>query len=174
EPNLWIWLIYYAIMVLVTVIDVEHRLILFVVMVPSCIFAIFVAVVWPEGDKTTREFLLGGALGFGMFFIMFLGGIVYMALKRREGVAFGFGDVMLATLSGLMLGWRAFIVASVIIVLVGAAGSILYMLAFMIIGRKFSRFTPLPYGPYIVIGTLAVLMFGDQLKDILWHGNAVF
>ena len=169
ESNVWAWLVYFAIMVLVTVIDVEHRLILFVVMIPSCIFAILVAIISPDGDKSTSDYLYGGLAGFGVFFVMFLGGILFMALSRRKGVAFGFGDVMLATLSGLILGWQAFIVATWITVFAGAAGSLLYIIVQAIIGRRYKLFTPLPYGPYIVIGTLSVLMFGEQLKDLLWN-----
>ncbi len=169
EPNLWAWLVYYAILVLITVIDVEHRLILFVVIVPSCIFAILVAILSPEAGKSTSEYLYGGLTGFGVFFVMFLGGILFVLVSRHKGVAFGFGDVMLATLSGLILGWKAFIVATWITVFAGAAGALIYLVMQAIIGRKYKFFTPLPYGPYIVIGTLSVLMFGEQLKDLLWN-----
>lgn len=168
EPNLWAWLVYAAIMMLITVIDVEHRLILFVVIIPSCVFALLVAIIAPETGRDLGTYLSGALMGFGLFFVIFLGGILFTLVSRHEGVAFGFGDVMLATLGGLMIGWKAFIVATWITVFAGAAGSILYMIARMIM-RRYQRFTPLPYGPYLVLGIMSVLLFGDQLRDILFN-----
>jgi leader peptidase (prepilin peptidase)/N-methyltransferase len=167
EKNLWAWFVYVAIMLLITVIDVEHRLILFVVIVPSCLFALLVAAVSPPQDKPFSEFLIGGAVGFGLFFAMYLGGGVFTMMSRHDEVAFGFGDVMLATLSGLMLGWRAFIFASLITVFAGAAGALFYIVGRMLIRRRYRWFTPLPYGPYIVLGTLLMLFFREQIGDLL-------
>jgi len=168
ESNLWAWFVYVAILFLITVIDVEHRLILFVVIVPSCVFAFLVAAVSPEDGKSFTEYVVGGALGGGLFFAMFVGGGVFAALTRHDEVAFGFGDVMLATLCGLMIGWRSFIVASMITVFAGAFGAVAYMAGRALMRRRYRWFTPLPYGPYIVLGTLIMLLFREQVADVLW------
>lgn len=167
ETNLPAWFVYVAIMILVTVIDIEHRLILFVVIIPSCVFALIVAAISPEGGKPFSDFLIGGVIAFAVFFAMFLGGGAFSALAGRDEVAFGFGDVMLATLSGFMLGWRAFIFASLITVFAGALGAVLYMVGRAMVGRQYKWFTPLPYGPYIVIGTLIMLLFRDEVARLL-------
>ncbi len=167
ETNLWAWFVYLFIMLLITVIDVEHRLILFVVIIPSCVFALIVALVSPPQDHPFKEFLVGGLFGFGLFFAMFLGGGVFAMAARHDEVAFGFGDVMLATLSGLMLGWRSFLFAALITVFVGAAGAVLYIGGRAMLRRRYRWFTPLPYGPYIVIGTLIMLFFRDDVAHLL-------
>jgi leader peptidase (prepilin peptidase)/N-methyltransferase len=167
ERNLPIWFVYLAIMLLITVIDMEHRLILFVVIVPSCLFALLAGAVSPEQGRSFTEYLIGGAVGFGLFFAMFLGGGLFTAAVQRDEVAFGFGDVMLATLSGFMLGWRAFIFAALITVFVGALGSLLYMFGRALVRRHYRWFTPLPYGPYIVLGTLIMLLFREQVQHFL-------
>jgi len=164
EPSVWAWFVYVAVLLLITVIDVEHRLILFVVVIPASVFALIVAAVAPPPDKSFWDFALGGAVGFGVFFLMFLGGVAFNALTHNPEVAFGFGDVMLAMLSGLILGWQAFIVATFITVVVGGLGALIYIVGRMLVGRRYTRFTPLPYGPYIVIGTLALLLFREQLR----------
>ena len=169
EKNVWAWFVYVAVMLLITVIDVEHRLILFVVIIPSSVFAVIVAAVSPDG-RPFVEYLIGGAFGFGLFFAMFIGGAVFAAASRHEGVAFGFGDVMLAMLSGLILGWRACIFAALITVFAGAFGAMLYLGARALLRRRYQWFTPLPYGPYIVIGTLVMLLFREQVQDFLWRG----
>ena len=45
EPNLPAWLVHVAVLILITVIDVEHRLILFVVVLPARLFALAVALI---------------------------------------------------------------------------------------------------------------------------------
>jgi leader peptidase (prepilin peptidase)/N-methyltransferase len=167
ETNLPVWFVWVAVMILITVIDIEHRLILFVVILPSCIFALVVAALSPENDKPFSDFVMGGVLGFALFFAMFLGGVAFSTLANTGEIAFGFGDVMLATLSGLILGWRAFIFASLITVFVGAFGAVVYLVGRTVIRRRHRWFTPLPYGPYIVVGTLVMLLFRDDVARLL-------
>ena len=167
EKALWAWFVYVAVLMLITVIDIEHRLILFVVIVPSCLFALAVAAIAPPEGREFQEYLWGGAVGFLLFLAMFMGGAAFSTLLGRQEVAFGFGDVMLATLSGLMLGWRAFIFAALITVVAGAVGSLLYIVSRAMVGRRYRLFTPLPYGPYIVIGTLVMLLFRDEVRHFL-------
>lgn len=167
ERGVWAWFVYVAILMLIAVIDIEHRLILFVVIVPSCVFALIVAAVTPQAGRSFQEYLWGGVVGFLLFLAMFLGGAAFSTLLGRDEVAFGFGDVMLATLSGLMLGWRAFIFAALITVVVGAVGSLLYIASRAVAGQRYRLFTPLPYGPYIVLGTLVMLLFRDDVRHFL-------
>ncbi len=174
------WLAYLVILVLVTVIDLEHRLILEVVIFPSCVLALADALLFPVigGAPALITALGGAALGFGVFFGFYMGGFLYSYISAtlrgfdNEEVAFGYGDVMLATLCGLILGWRSMIFAIFLTVFLGAFGAM-----FWIIGRKLARkntslFTPLPYGPYIVAGTVAMLLFNDFIRE--WVIGAVY
>jgi leader peptidase (prepilin peptidase) / N-methyltransferase len=162
------WLIYMAIFALVIVIDVEHRLILFSVMIPSALLAIVDALVAGYGADV-KDALLGGALGFGLFFLMYLGGFAFtwMVAKLRgqklNEVAFGYGDVMLATVSGLILGWRPLIFALYIGVILGGLGAMVYLIGRKLAGHKSVRYAAIPYGPYIVIGTTIVMLFSPVL-----------
>lgn len=167
------YLIYMAIFVLITVIDVEHRLILFVVIIPSALIAIADAILTPTQSKPDlQEALIGGVLGFAVFFVLYLGGILFSYIvARMQGyelpeVAFGYGDVMLSTVCGLILGWQPLIFAMFITVFLGAAGALIYLLVRKISGR-YDMFTPLPYGPYIVVGTFIMLLFSDQVRMLL-------
>jgi leader peptidase (prepilin peptidase)/N-methyltransferase len=83
-------------------------------------------------------------------------------------VAFGYGDVMLAALCGLIVGWQALIFAMFITVFLGALGALVYLVGRGLTGR-YDMFTPLPYGPYIVIGTWIMLLFSDQVRTLLWR-----
>jgi len=171
ERDLPIWMVYVAVLLLVTVIDVEHRLILFVVIIPASVFALVVAAIAPpDPDRSFGYYAFSGLVGFAVYFVMFLGGALFAAAARPGAVAFGFGDVMLGMLSGFMLGWRAFIFAALMTVFAGAAGALLYLLGLQVVRRRYRWFTPLPYGPYIVIGTLIMLLFRDQVQAVLLNG----
>ncbi len=164
------YLIYMAIFVLITVIDFEHRLILFVVIVPSTLLAVLDAIITPAQSKPDlRDALFGGLIGFGVFFLLYLGGILFSYIVAKiQGydlpeVAFGYGDVMLAGLCGVILGWQPLIFAMFITVFLGALGALVYLVIRNVAGR-YDMFTPLPYGPYIVVGTLVMLLFTDQVR----------
>jgi leader peptidase (prepilin peptidase)/N-methyltransferase len=170
--QLLFFLVYMAIFVLITVIDLEHRLILFVVIIPSYAIALL--------DSVTTTFrpdlgqaLLGAAIGFGIFFLVYLGGFLFTKIMgRMQGeeiteVAFGYGDVMLITLSGLILGAGPLLLTMFITVFLGAAGAILYLVVRRMRGKHVSAFTPLPYGQYIVIATVLMLLFSEQMRSAL-------
>jgi leader peptidase (prepilin peptidase)/N-methyltransferase len=168
------YLFYMALFVLITVIDIEHRLILFAVIIPSCLIALADAILTPDNQRPDLgAALLGGALGFGVFFLLYVGGILfsYVVAKMRgydlPEVAFGYGDVMLAALCGLILGWERLIFAMFITVFLGAFGALIYLVARSVSG-KYNLFTPLPYGPYIVVGTYILLLFSDQVRNVIW------
>jgi leader peptidase (prepilin peptidase)/N-methyltransferase len=171
------WLGYLAILLLVTVIDLEHRLILFIVMIPSYLFALVGAVFIQDGTVAFRDYVIGGLVGFGLFFLMYLGGRLFNSVvssargEELEEVAFGYGDVMLATLSGLMLGWQALIFAVTIAVFAGAAGALVYLAARFVMRGQYEMYTALPYGQYIVLGTVIMLLWREPVRLLLQGGK---
>jgi prepilin signal peptidase PulO-like enzyme (type II secretory pathway) len=166
------WLAYMVIFMLITVIDLEHRLILFVVIIPSYIVAIVDSIITNYGADLGSA-LLGAGLGFAVFFVLYVGGFFFTyvigKLQGREidEIAFGYGDVMLITLSGLVLGWQPLIVAMFITVFLGAFGAIAYLLIRTLVGNKYNLFTPLPYGQYIIVGTIIMLLFAPEVTRFL-------
>ena len=171
------WLVFMAIFVLITVIDVEHRLILFVVMRPAFLLALIYIVVLAvtfQSPTLAVDKLIGGAVGFGVFFLLYNGGFLFTyilgKLRGREigEVAFGYGDVMLAGFGGLLLGWRLQIIAMFITVFLGAFGALAYLIARRFLGKRYRAFAAIPYGPYIVIATIVVLLYDDQVIRLLF------
>lgn len=178
------WFFYVATLILITIIDIEHRLILFSVIIPSAAIALLDALLTPSIGQpimpwmanirpTIIEALLGGALGFSVFFFFYMGGFLYIWVSARirgfdtDEVAFGYGDVMLVTLSGFILGWGPSIFMILITVILGAIGALLYLVLQKIRSKSASLMTPLPYGPYIAIGTLTMLLYSDYVRQFL-------
>ncbi|MGD8760438.1 MAG: A24 family peptidase, partial [Anaerolineales bacterium] len=113
-----------VVFLLIAVIDIEHRLILFVVTIPAAL--LFVLIGWLDPDLGLVKTLVGGVAGFAIVYVLFLlGGVFGKLISRLRGraldeVAFGFGDVMLAGLIGLAVGWPGVIMA--VFIGIAAAG----------------------------------------------------
>jgi prepilin signal peptidase PulO-like enzyme (type II secretory pathway) len=170
--QLLFYLFHMAVLVLITVIDVEHKLILFVVILPAIALALLDALLFPFLAPNIRDALAGAGLGFAVFFVMYQGGVLFNyvmgSLQGRDlPTAFGYGDVMLITFTGALLGFAHTIIAIFIAVFLGAFGAIFYLLLRFLLRGSYNAFTALPYGPYIVAATVVMLLFGDSIRIAL-------
>jgi prepilin signal peptidase PulO-like enzyme (type II secretory pathway) len=162
------WLAYMVIFVLMAVIDLEHKLILFVVSIPTIVLALLDAVL-TQFKPDLQSALIGGAIGFGTFFVLYLGGIVYAYIRRITEVAFGYGDVILITITGLILGPEALIFAMFITVFLGFVGSMAWIVSRSLSGKGHSLFTALPYGPYIIAATIIMMLFSSEVRSLMGY-----
>lgn len=155
----WPAVLVLATFALVVVIDIEHRLILHVVSLPAGVMLGAIASLDPS--RGVMRTLLGGAAGFGILLGLYLlGGLFARAMARLRGqtleeVALGFGDVTLSTVIGLTLGWPGVVVALLFGVFAAGLFSSAYLLV-MMARRRYVAFTPIPYGPFLVLGALMV------------------
>lgn len=170
------WLIYSAIFVLITVIDLEYKLILFVVTLPAMALALLDALLIPAPPPDIVSALLGGLLGFVVFFIFYQGGYLFTYIMGRargeeiNTVAFGYGDVMMITFSGLILGPADTFLAIFITVFLGAIGAIGYIAIRSLSRSPYSLYSAIPYGPYIVLATIIMMLFSNEIRSLIFAG----
>lgn len=152
-----------AVMILVTVTDLEHRLILRAVVYPAAGLALVAGGLINGWAKT----LAGGAAGFGIVYLVYwLGWAFGAAVTRLRGrplaeVPFGGGDVNLAGFVGLAVGWPGVALALLIAVLSAGVGGLAYLMV-MLIRRRYSPFSAIPYGPFLALGGLVILIWGKE------------
>lgn len=164
-PLLIPWTVYASIFVLVLVIDLEHRLILNVLMYPAWALALVFSFFHPT-PYFYRLALLGGAAGFGLLYLVYLAGVLFVKVvskargKDLNTVAFGYGDVRLGLFMGLILGFPGVLQALFLAILLGGITGLVYWFIHAVILRRYSLFTPIPYGPFLVIGALLVMFSG--------------
>jgi len=151
--QLALYLVYSAIFAIVLITDLERRLILNVIMYPAIVLAIVASPFTPA--LTLRHALLGGAVGFGFFFAAALVGNALFGSG-----ALGAGDVKLAAFVGLLTGFPLIIEALILTILVGAVISL-----FLLITRLRRLQDPIPYGPFLVIGAIATLLWGYEIAE---------
>jgi leader peptidase (prepilin peptidase) / N-methyltransferase len=136
--------LFFAVLVAVAVIDVEHRIIPNRILYPSLLaFPVILAVGVLTGEDLS---LLRAALGL----LAYGGGLFLVAVISPGGM--GMGDVKLAAFIGLVLGAFGLsyvAVAAAVAILAGGVGAVV-LLAFARATRKHA----VPFGPYLAVGAV--------------------
>ncbi len=142
---------YALVLALVFVVDLEHRLIFNSVTYPCMLLSLLVG-----GFLYGRSFtgglqnsLAGGLFAGGLFLALY----VLAALLYRRDDALGFGDVKLALLIGLMVGWPNAVAA---MLLGSVAGGVIGV--FLMVRRRSGRAT-MPYGTALGIGAIISILW---------------
>jgi leader peptidase (prepilin peptidase) / N-methyltransferase len=144
---------------LVTLIDLEHRLVLGPVSLVGVLLGLGVGV-FLHGWIVTLFGLVGGAAimlaiyGLGLLFSK------WMAKRRQQPVeeeALGLGDVYIAGILGLILGWPGITAGLLGGILIGGLISGLVLL-WMFLRRKYQPFMALPYAPFLIAAALVLLL----------------
>lgn len=166
------WLLLYtAALILITVIDLEHKLILHVVILPAIVLAIVGG--FFNDDFSWRRALLGGAFGFAFVWGLFwlaprLTGLLQRLLRREtREVPFGFGDVTLGAFIGLITGLPAAVFALLGGILLAGVGALVFLIVQGVIRRRYSLFTAIPYGPFLAIAGWVVMVWSEEIMN--WY-----
>ena len=147
-------LTYCSLLLLIAVIDLEHRLIPNVLVGSGMVIALGFGVISAHLGLATM--LWGAVVGGGIFMLL--------SLARRD--ALGAGDVKLAALIGMMTGYPGVLLALTLGVILGglAAG------VFLLTGVK-RRDQYMPYAPYLTAGSAATLLWSQQIAS--WYVSLI-
>jgi leader peptidase (prepilin peptidase)/N-methyltransferase len=151
-PFLWV-------LVALSLIDLETKLLPNRIVYPSVLAGIALLAVTAAlgpGIGAWARGLAGMVASAGVFFVI--------ALISPAGM--GMGDVKLAGLIGLYLGylsWGRVLVAFFLAFLAGAVVGI----ALMVVGRA-GRKTAIPFGPFMALGAITATLYGDPILRV-WH-----
>ncbi len=155
------------IMLLIFAYDLRHQIIPNVVVVPAIVLALVVLLyqfVLFQNQSTLQltlwstdpeSYLLAGGV-LGLFFL------ALSAASR--GTWIGGGDIKLAALIGLVLGWPYALVAVVLAYVLGCV----YALG-LLIARRATMKTSIAFGPMLAIGYFVAAFYGDVIAN--WYGD---
>ena len=149
-----------SLLICVFFIDLEHMLIFnrFHVLIALC----GVVTMFTDDLTAWTDHLIGALAGAGVFAALYFASV---AILQREGL--GFGDVKYAFAAGLLLGWQKLILA---ILIASVTGSVCMIAANRI--SKADKHTEYPFGPFLVLGTLTAMFFGNEI--IRWYLGFLF
>lgn len=149
-PTLVLGLVLVTLLVPVTLIDLDHRIIPNRLTGPAAVAAVAIGFALDPSGETGR--LIAGAVGGGLFLLA--------ALARPGGM--GMGDVKLVAVLGLFLG-SALAPALLVALLAGSVvGAVIIARQGAAAGRK----TAVPFGPFLALGGIVAVLVGQPLVDL--------
>ena len=101
-----------------------------------------------------------------LFAAILASGFFYAIIIITKGKGMGGGDVKLAFLMGLLLGWPVILLSIFLAFILGSVIGIFLIL----IGRKRMK-SMIPFGPFLIIGTFIGLFWGEEI--IKWYLNII-
>ncbi len=150
-----IYFAFIAMLLVITCIDLDHFIIPDVISLPGVPAGVLASFFLPA--MTVKDSILGLLLGGG---ILLATAWTYKHLTHRDGM--GGGDIKLLAMIGAFIGWQGVLIT----LFVGALAGTLAGGAVMLHTRS-SMKLKIPFGPFLAIGALTYLFFGDTL--ILWY-----
>jgi len=151
EAELAVALFYFSIFIVIFVIDLEHQLILNRIVYPAAAIALIINIFMPEPGFLNG--LLGGGVGLAIL-------LAPVLLTRGRGM--GWGDVKMAGLIGLAVGWPQVLVAVIGGIVVGGL-----VAAFLLLFRLKGRKDMIPFGPFLSLTTMVAIVYGQEILD--WY-----
>lgn len=154
--TLLVYAFYLALLILIIVIDLENRLILDITTLPGTAFALLFSLLLPNINWLSA--VLGAVIGFLLFLL------IYWVAKVTFGPgAIGQGDIKLAMLMGAMLGVPDIVVALTLGIFLGGLVS-----GVLLATRLVKRNTYLPYGQYLALAAIVMLLWGRSITTWLF------
>jgi leader peptidase (prepilin peptidase)/N-methyltransferase len=157
SPLFFPLLAFSAALLVITFIDLDHRIIPDVISLPGIVVGVILALAGIS--ISIKSSLMGLLLGGGALFAV---AYIYEAITKREGM--GGGDVKLLAMIGAWLGWQAVLFTLFFASLLGTiiGGTVMLI-------QKEGRYYAIPFGPFLALAALAYIFFGPPL--IHWYLN---
>ena len=93
-----------------------------------------------------------------------LGGGIFLLIALIYPAGMGGGDVKLIAMIGAFVGWQAVLVTIILSAFCGAVCG----LTLILLGLK-GRRDPIPFGPFLAVGGIAAMLWGEAL--LAWYGR---
>ncbi|KKU91683.1 MAG: hypothetical protein UY23_C0001G0289 [Candidatus Jorgensenbacteria bacterium GW2011_GWA1_48_11] len=168
---IFIWLVAFWVWLLIAAIDLKHYLIpnelslVFIILAAILVMVLIFGRSWlpPFHDSFLRHYSLVFSPTQNVILNHLLGGIFgalffYFLYFLSRGKAVGLGDAKLAGASGLLMGWPDIVLATALaFVLGGIFGAVL------LIEKKKTLSSRLPFAPFLVAGFALVFFFGYSI-----------
>lgn len=144
--NSIVFLVLVSLLIIISFIDLKYKIIPNKITYPGMIAGLLIVLIF--NHLSFMSALLG--------LIIPGGSLLLIALLFKKGM--GMGDVKLVAMIGTFIGWKYTLLGLFLGSLIGLLISII-----LIILGKAGRKTQIPFGPYISIGTLIIILWGEKI-----------
>ncbi len=152
----FLYLAFSASLVVITFIDIQHKIIPDVISIPGIIVGLIISFFGFTG-MPWHESLVGLLAGGGCLFLV---GTLFEWITGKEGM--GGGDVKLLAMIGAWMGWKGL---PYIVLMSSLAGALIGGISLIVAGSGMR--TKIPFGPFLSLGALVYFFFGNDL--IAWY-----
>jgi leader peptidase (prepilin peptidase)/N-methyltransferase len=156
SPLLGARLLFACSMIVLFVVDLQHRILPNVITVPGIVVGFLFSLFLPPGWISS---LIGIVAGGGVLLLM---AEMYYRLRKEEGL--GMGDVKMLAMIGAFLGWKLMLVTLVLSSFLGSFIGIA-----MIVLKKGDMKYALPFGTFLAIGAIVASVSGDAI--LRWYSG---
>jgi leader peptidase (prepilin peptidase)/N-methyltransferase len=146
--------IFACVLIVISVIDLHHQIIPDIISLPGIPVFFVLAIILKEINFL--DLVLGILLGGG---ILYLIAFLYFFFTKKEGM--GGGDIKLLAMIGAFIGYKGVFFT---IFFSSVLGTIIGIILIIIKGRNMKY--ALPFGPFLSLGALIYIYFGDF---IIYH-----
>ena len=151
-----VYFIFFTALIVITFIDIDHRIIPNVISLPGILLFFVASFGMPEiGFKDSLLGILAG--GGSLLFVAWL----YEIVRKKTGM--GGGDIKLLAMIGALIGWPGVLFTIYVASISGTFAGLLTM----IYKRERSLKLAIPFGPFLSIGAIFYVFFGDVIKN--WY-----
>ena len=154
QPLLGVRLLFAAAMIVLFVIDLQHRILPNVITLPGVVVGLAASVLFEPGWPAS---LMGVVSGGGVLWAV---GEAYFRIRGEEGM--GMGDVKMLAMVGAFLGWQSMLIT---LLIASLAGSVVGG-AMMLLNRGGMQYA-LPLGSFLAAAALISTHVGQSLLD--WY-----
>ena len=157
------WLLVYAalaaLLVAISFIDFKHMIIPNGLVIAMLVVgaAVLAATIFTGYFGWWLDYVIGFFAG-GLPLLLI--GMFTMYVLKKEAI--GGGDIKLMAAAGLVIGWKLVIPAYLIGIVLGAIVSVILLAT-----KIKKRGDEIPFGPYLCVGIMASVFFGNELID--WY-----
>ncbi|MBI5327106.1 MAG: prepilin peptidase [Deltaproteobacteria bacterium] len=149
-----IYFVFVSSLIVITFIDLRYQIIPDVITLPGIAVGFLASYFLPYGILNS---MIGILVGGGSLLLVAAG---YQLVTGREGM--GGGDIKMLAMIGAFLGWKGVIITIFTGSFIGAVvGS-----ALMLAKGKDTKYA-IPFGPFLAVGAVVSLFFGDAIID--WY-----
>jgi leader peptidase (prepilin peptidase)/N-methyltransferase len=170
-PVLWPYLFMMSAFLVATFVDFEHRIIPDEVSIGGMVIGIIFSLIIPQlhvaGASINFSIVHLQSLGLSLLGVLIGGGSIYAMgmlgdfMFKKESM--GGGDVKLLAMIGAFLGWKLALLTFFVSPFFGAA--------YGIIEKVRTKDTTIAYGPFLVVGAVISLFYGDVLIERILTGQ---
>ena len=150
------WFVFISVLITISFIDIDHQIIPDIISLPGIL--IFASSFYFLPEMTIKDTILGIFAGGGSLYAV---AFLYFLIKKQEGM--GGGDIKLLAMIGAATGIKGVF----FIIFAGSLLGTFFGILIMVYTRIADSKLKIPFGPFLAMGAILYIFFGEQL--IQWY-----